>query len=258
MDLDILSFYLKDPFDFVYYQRQRTATADYFIADDEVVLLAHYLSQSLRRIPGSHIQLIDASCAQWIDVHFPAAHGHAPTDVSATQFKRWENDTFALLLDQLKESRIPGFTDAVFMLYELLSESADELVDLIESTKRKTARDGKRHSFSSSVGKGNERRISFVCMPDAEMLFQDVLALGALKKYQLRANEWLSLGSISGSTKMIDVATFTKKPWEPDPKLDAPSRRLKPRRVMRGSKKVGRNASCPCGSHLKFKKCCGR
>ena len=258
LDLDVLSFYLNDPFVFVHYQRQRAATADYFIADDEVVLLAHYLSQSLRRSPGSHMQYIDASCAQWINVHFPAAHVHAPTDASATRRNRWKNDTFRLLLDQLKESRIPGFTDAVFMLYELPSESADQLVGLIESTKLKTARDGKRHSISLLLGDGNDQGISFVCMRDSEILAQDVLASGGLKKYQLRANEWLSLGSISGSTKMIDVATFTKKPWEPDPKLDALSRRLKPKRVMHGSKKVGRNAPCPCGSHLKFKKCCGR
>src|SRR5207302_1024058 len=34
-DLDVLTFYLKDPFDFVFYQRQRVATADYYIADNE-------------------------------------------------------------------------------------------------------------------------------------------------------------------------------------------------------------------------------
>lgn len=258
LDLDILSFYLNDPFDFVHYQRQRAATADYFIADDEIVLLAHYLSQSLRRTPDANMQYIDASSMQWINVHFPAAHGQFSTDVSVTPFNRWKNDTFRLLLNQLKESRIPGSTDALFMLYDLPSESADELVGLIESTKRKTARDGKRHSFSFSPEKNYERGVTFVCMPDDEVLFQDVLASGALKKYQLRAKEWLSLGSIAGSTNMIDLATFTKKPWEPDPKLDALSRRLKPRRVMRGSKKVGRNAPCPCGSHLKFKKCCGQ
>ena len=257
-DLDILTFYLRDPFDFVHYQRQRTATVDHFIVENETVLLAHYLSQPQLRSPSYDVQFLDASCAQWLDAHFPAAHGHAPTDASATRLHRWKNDTFRLLLDQLKESRIPGFTDAVFMLYELPSESADQLVGLIESTKLKTAHDGKRHSISLPLGDRNKQGISFVCMSSAEMLFQDVLALGVLKKYQLRANEWLSLGSISRSSKMIDVATFTKKPWEPDPKLDALSRRLQPRRVMRGRKKVSRNAPCPCGSHLKFKKCCGR
>ena len=258
-DLEVLTFYLKDPVDFVYYQRQRTATADYYIANNEIVLLAYHLSQRLWRSPGYDIETVDASWAQLIDAHYPAARGqHAPPDASTKLFNRWKNDGFRALVDQLKESRVPGFTDAVFMLNEMSSKLADKLVVLIESTKLKTARDGKRHTVSVAIEKGNEQGVSFVCTPDAEMLFQDVLALGALKKYQLRANEWLSLGSISGSTKMVDVVTFTKLPWEPDPKLDVHSQRLKPGTRLRTGKKVGRNATCPCGSQLKFKKCCGR
>ena len=259
LDLDVLTFYLEDPFDFVYYQRQRAATADYYRAENEVVLLAYHLNQRLWRTPGFNMEIVDSSSAQLIDAHFPAARGqYAPTDASMKLYNRWKNDGFRTLVDQLKESCIPGFTDAVFMLYEMSSEAADDLVRRIEATKLKTVRDGKRHSFSLALMKENERGISFVCQPDAEILSQDVRELGTLKKYQLRANEWLSMGSISGSTNMIDVAMFKKKPWEQDPKLDAISRILKPGTRLRTGKKVGRNALCPCGSRLKFKKCCGR
>ena len=256
-DLDVLRFYLNDPFDFVYYLRQRAATDDHFIAENEIVLLAHHLRQPLCRNPDYDIQQIEASCAQWIDADFPAAHSHVPTDPSVTRFNRGKDDAFTLLLDQLKGICVPGCTDAVFMLYELRSESADQLVKLIKSTKLKTARDGQRHSISLTLGDDNERGISFICRLEKEILSQDVLTLGTLNKYKFRAKEWLSLGSISGSTKMIDMAMFTKKPWKLDPKLDALSRRLRPKMVMSGSGKVGRNAPCPCGSQLKFKKCCG-
>ena len=164
-DLDVLTFYLKDPFDFVYYQRQRTATADYYIAENEVALLAYHLSQRLWRDPksDSDIVMLDASWAQFIDAHFQAAQRqYTLSDESTILFNRWKN------------------------------------------------------------------------------------------------NEWLSLGSISGSRNVIDAATFTKEPWEPDPKLDALSGRLKPGIRFPADKKVGRNAPCPCGSQLKFKKCCGR
>ena len=208
----------------MYYQRQRTATADYYIADREVVLLAYHLSQRLWRDPNSDKVTVDASWAQLIDAHFPAAQGrYTLSDESTILFNRWKNDGFRALVDQLKESRIPGSLDAVFMLNEMSSKGADELVVLIETTKLKTERDGKRHSFSFSLGEENKRGITFVCLPGSEMLFQDVYTFGIWKKYQLRANEWLSMGSISGSNKMIDVATYTKKPWEPDPKLDDPS-----------------------------------
>ena len=144
------------------------------------------------------------------------------------------------------------------MLYEMSSDSADTLIDQIEKTKEKTARDGKRHSFSLSVGKVKERGISFVCRPDAQMLSQDMFALGVSKKYQLQANEWLSLGSVSGSANMIDEASFTKQPWKEDPHLERLSNTLKPGPMRRIGKKTGRNDPCTCGSQIKFKKCCGR
>ena len=28
--------------------------------------------------------------------------------------------------------------------------------------------------------------------------------------------------------------------------------------IVRDGEKIGRNASCPCGSDIKFKKCCGK
>ena len=241
-DLDVLTFYVKDPFDFVYYERQRAATAGHFIADNELVLLAHHLSGLLRRNAGYDVALVDASCAQWIDSDFAAAHGHAPAGASATKAKRWENETFRLLLDYLKNSGIPGFTDAVFMLLGLSSGAADQLITLIESTTRETAADGKRHSFGLSSGPRNEQGISFVCMTDAEELTKDVVAYGVLKKHQLRAEQWLSLGRVYGSTNVIDVAMFTKEPWKPDARLDALSRRMKPRRIIRGGERINGNA----------------
>ena len=259
LDLDVLTFYLKDPFDFVYYQRQRAATADYYSAENEVVLLAYHLHHRLGRNQNLDMETVDSSYAQWIDAHFPAAQGqYTPSDESTQLFNRWKNDGIRALADQLKESQIPGFTDAVFMLYDMPRESADDLIDQIEAAKLKTELDGKSHTVSLALGQGAKRGISFVCRPDAEKLLQAAFALGALKKYQLRATEWLSLGSISGSTNMIDVAHFTKKPWEQDPELDALSRTLQPVTLLRAGKKVGRNAPCPCGSQLKFKKCCGR
>jgi len=224
-----------------------------------VALLAYHLKRRLWRTPGVNGETVDASWSQLIDAHFPYARGmHPHTEASDKLLNRWNNEGFKALLQQLKDSRIPGFTDAVLMLYEMSRDSADALINQIEKTKKKTARDGNRHSFSLSLGKGNERGISFVCRPDAPMLSQDRFALGASKKYQLRANEWLSLGNASGSTKIIDVAMYTKQPWKHDPQLERLSATLKPGPFMRMAKKPGRNDPCTCGSQLKFKKCCGR
>ena len=238
-DLDVLTFYLDDPFDFVHYERQRAATTDHLIADNEVVLLAQYLSGLLRKNVGYDVSFVDASCSQWIDSDFQSVRGHTPSKAASIRVRPRRNDRFERLLDDLKNSGIPGFTDAVFMLLELSPSSAEQLISLIESTTSKTESDGKRHSFSFRLENENDKGVSFVCMADAESLVKDVFAYGILKKYQLRSNQWLSLGSVPGSTNLIDVATFSKEPWQPDPKLDALSRRLKPKQSIRGE--VNRN-----------------
>ena len=46
-DLDILAFYLADPFEFAYYLRQRTALSTYYKADTEMSLLGKHLKQKL-------------------------------------------------------------------------------------------------------------------------------------------------------------------------------------------------------------------
>jgi uncharacterized protein YchJ len=90
------------------------------------------------------------------------------------------------------------------------------------------------------------------------MLSKDMLGLGISKKYQLKADQWLSLGSVSGSSNTADEAAFTKQPWKQDAKLDQLSKTFKSGPRMRAVGKIGRNDPCRCGSNLKFKKCCGR
>lgn len=46
-DLDMLTFYLADPFEFAYYLRQRAALSDYYMADTEMSLLGMHLKQKL-------------------------------------------------------------------------------------------------------------------------------------------------------------------------------------------------------------------
>ena len=238
-DLDILTFYLNDPFDFVHYERQRAARSDHCIGDNEMVFLVQYLGGILGKEDGSDVLLIEASCAQWIDLDFPSARGKTRSGVGSVRIRPRRDEGFERLLEELKNSGIPRFADAVFMLLELSPSSGEELIRLIESTIGMTESDGKRHSFSLRLENDNDKGVSFVCMTDAERLTKDVFAYGILKKYQLRSSQWLSLGSVPGSTNLIDVATFSKEPWQPDPELDALSRRLEPKQSIR--REVNRN-----------------
>jgi len=65
-----------------------------------------------------------------------------------------------------------------------------------------------------------------------------------------------------GSGKMLvvgDYAADASKLLKKIQILDRMRKELKlPDTYRRASKKVGRNEQCPCGSDLKYKKCCGK
>jgi len=90
------------------------------------------------------------------------------------------------------------------------------------------------------------------------MLSKDMIGLGLSKKYQLKADQWLSLGGVFGSSNAVDEVMFTKQPWKQDDSLEQLSKTSKVGPHMRAGMKIGRNDPCRCGSRLKFKKCCGR
>ena len=91
-DLDILTFYLTDPFDLLYYLRQRSSHAEHFFADCEMTFLGFHLSNKLYPTETVNATYIDASAAQLIDANFPVLKGHRPrTKVADRLFHKWRN-----------------------------------------------------------------------------------------------------------------------------------------------------------------------
>ena len=75
-DLDVVSFYLSDRFEFLYYIRQRVDHAVHFIADSEMTLLGFHLKRKLFPQDNADGMLIDASYSQLADANFLVARGN--------------------------------------------------------------------------------------------------------------------------------------------------------------------------------------
>ena len=74
-DLDVVSFYLKDWFELLYYLRQRSNHAQYFLADSEMALLGCHLNEKLFPEEDYTLERLDPSYAQLIDANFQVAQG---------------------------------------------------------------------------------------------------------------------------------------------------------------------------------------
>lgn len=259
-DLDIITVYLKDPFELLYYLRQRVELTAHFKADSEMVLLAYHLRSKLFPRPNCDREALDASWAQLVDANFTALRGNFPkTSAMDKLHHKWKNEKFEQLVRQVKSTGQPGFTDALYFLYDIAGDSADNLIRMIEETKQKTLRDNRRHDFSMIFDNG-KHGVTFVCLPSSpENLENCLMSLAMAKKYKTKADVWLGLGWVAESPNVIDAIAFNKQPWTQDRNLEEVSKViLKTGKAvnMKGAE-IGRNDPCPCGSGRKFKKCCG-
>ncbi len=66
----MLTFYLNDPYDFLYYIRQRTSLAEYFRADEEMVYLGYHLDKKLWKDPRYDMVIINNDFGQIIDRNY--------------------------------------------------------------------------------------------------------------------------------------------------------------------------------------------
>lgn len=259
-DLDTVAFYLKDPFELLYYLRQRVATADYFTGSSEMAYLGYHLNQKLFRILNSDHVALDDGFAQLIDANFPVLRGHHRVTKAADRLHhKWKNARFNELIEQVKSTKDPGFTDAIFFLYDLSSDAADGLISEMNRTIAKCVADGRNHDFSMVYENGRSG-VSFLAKVESpQILGRNLMDLAMARKYKTKADEWLALGSVAGSGRMIDALGFSKQPWKYDATLEEFQKVLLKTGIPIGKdgKELGRNEPCYCGSGKKYKKCCG-
>ena len=262
-DLDIVTFYLTEPEELLYYLRQRSIYADHFISDSEMALLGFHLSNKLFPSEQTDSELINSSFAQLVDANYPVARGHWPkTDSAERLFHRWKNEWFDELIHAIKASGHARVIDILFLLYDLAGDAADNITNTIEAIQAKTRLDGQIHDVSFPISRHNTG-VTFVSLgpplttsrrQDLERQF-NLVALA--RKHKSRADEWLGLASVPGSARAFDMIWYSKEPWQPDSELDElVGLMLKPGTFVKADGlKVGRNDPCPCGSGLKFKRC---
>jgi hypothetical protein len=266
-DLELLTHYLDDPYDFLYYIRQRISLMDYFKADEEMAFLGYHLDRKLWKEPKYHMFIIDGSFGQLIDRnYYPLKARLEVSDEGDAIKNRWRNERFNKLCEELKSTNEAKVTDILFYLFDFSGNAIEKLVDLIIDIKQKTLSDGKVHNFSMPPDNNYSPRVGITYYSlnsdDIEELQKGLLALLQLRKYRSKGDVWIGFGSLKNSPNMIDTVAFDDQKWKYDEELENLSNTFwkdkKPRKILSFGKKIGRNEDCPCGSGLKFKKCCGK
>ena len=270
-DLDLVSYYLKDRFEFLYYLRQRAAHAIHFVADAEMSLLGFHLRHKLFPDESYNNTVVDPGYGQLVDANFLASRGNWPkSEASNRLFHTWKNEVFDELVEDIKLAANEGpgqisAEDLLFFMYDLAGNGADNLVRAVEELKRQTLLDGDEHSVRVPMSR-YKRGVTFVSFPrptsatQLQMLERKLEAISLAHKYRSQANEWMILASLAESPVRFDIFGYIKGPWQKDPEMDRwVEKQLGPGIPVRpDGQRPGRNESCLCGSGRKFKNCHGR
>ncbi|MCK4828698.1 SEC-C domain-containing protein [bacterium] len=265
-DLELIVHYLNDPYDFLYYIKLRTLLMDYFRADEEIVYLGYHLDRKLWKSPSTDFFVIDSNYGQLIDRnYYPHKVGLEVSDKGDAIKNRWKNEGFDQLCTQLKTLKESKITDIIFHLLDWSGDARKNLINYIIKTKKQTLKDGKVHdfsippdgSYSPCVG------VTYYSLNSGSVkdLQKRLLMLCQARKYKSKGDVWIGFGSLNNSHKMIDAVVFNDQKWEYDEELETMSKAFfgmgGRSRQIRVGRKIGRNERCPCGSGLKYKKCCG-
>ncbi|MCR8559384.1 SEC-C domain-containing protein [Mucilaginibacter sp. BJC16-A38] len=264
-DLELLVHYLKDPYDFLYYVRQRIDLMDYFRADEELVYLGYHLDRKLWRMEGYDHGMIETDFGGIIDRnYYPHKTGmlHLLPEKDDPILNRWKDPYFDVLVKELKSAGHAKATDIVFHLLDWSGDARKDIVTKMISLKDTSRSQRILKSMTTSAAKFG---LSYLVLNNTDPLElqERALTYATLRKYLSKSDTWLGMGSFSTSRNLIDTFIYLDEPWQTDMELEAEYKdelaKMKTSRVVpiTGNHKIGRNDPCPCKSGKKYKKCCG-
>lgn len=265
-DLELIGHYLPNPYDFLYYVRQRIDLMEYYRADEEMYFLGYHLINKLWRNPNYDGVMIDSEFGQLIDRnYYPLKLGIHTSSKTDKIGNRWKNQGFEKLCQEIDDLNSAKSTDIIFHLLDWSQESRENLIKTINVTKSKTLKDSEQHNFSILSGPVRSTfGLTYISFhnDDLNHLSRRLLTLCKGRKYKSKADYWIGIGSLKTSGRIVDALVFSEEKWKYNQTLEEKIKLMfegenKGREVKLG-RKIGRNEYCPCGSGKKYKKCCGR
>lgn len=262
--LDAIAEMVQSPLRFLSYLNRRTAIDDKVLAAQELTILSYHLKKNLW-VDGEFTMIsLDESISVDLDIAMSARRegipGRATPDGILTAFA---GTTLGRLIEDIEAKPDPGTIDLGFLLLALSGDAIKEANHLIERAAKKARQDGDTHDATWLLDDvGLTVHVTDRALPDAMEALQRHCER---RKYAQKARSWLGV-CLSVAEIRLRFGLSLDYPWKQNLSLDELTKDL-PKlskgiwNALRKSRKrvgakVGRNDPCPCGSGLKYKKCC--
>lgn len=260
--LDVVTEFLESPLYFLSYVHRRAGYSGRVLSTHELTILSYHLKQNLW-VDDKYtmMQLGDDICAD-LDLAMLVRRCDVPgvgtPEGILTKFK---DTAFGDLIAQIEKQEDSGTVDLGFMLLLLSEDTINQLNAGIDHIAKLSLSDYKCHDLTIALEKGATGLTIHSNFDPIEIAGPRLTRHAERRKYSQKTEEWFGI-CLDPETKCLRFGLKLHYKWEQSDELDKiladapkPQRRVNIDTVVRG-RKIGRNEPCPCGSNVKYKKCC--
>lgn len=222
------------PTQLVHYLKRRLRVNEIkkFRASDELDWFGHYLTHGLYF--ENEEQFADSDFVQFgsfstiFDEYYLHEMGvrKTPTPKPTQPMPKLLRD---LILELEGRKRTQGRSDAVLHLLDLNDEGRKNFVRYFKRIRNMTLRDREQHDFSIA---SDEASAGITCFSatarNAAEAYESLEEYVGLKKYRMRADQWLGLLSVVNNPGIVHGFIFGREPWAYDERLEILSSPLAP------------------------------
>jgi hypothetical protein len=222
LDLDIITHYLQDPYDFLYYVQQRVLLHDKIHAESEIALLGYHLKYRLYINPDEADRTyLDSSYGQLVDADIMHRAGYAdePKDKDKLRM-RLDNELYNKIIEELKTIDDPRITDVILFLVGLSEDTIDEFMRLIQRAVDSVLDGSKeQNDFSASID-GDYGGFTFAVAKDEERMAGTMNLLASKNKYLHKQDRWVALGANTTGGRLISGVQYLDSKWVQSDDMD--------------------------------------
>jgi hypothetical protein len=260
--LDAMTEMLQSPLYFLSYLNRRVNYEDNVFASHELIVLSYHLKQNLWIERETDTLWLSDDISADLDVAMTVRRdgirGKATPDGILTRFT---STALGRLLKEIEANPDPRTIDFGFLLLTLSGDTVLSVSRGISDLARLASRDHRNHDLTlgfNPVG-GLTVHINEDPPSAAEARLRNHCEL---RKYAQKADKWFGI-CLHPSDMSLRLGLTLDYQWRRDADMDLNTRDLPSGGSLAESlasigrrRKVGRNDACPCGSGLKYKKCC--
>ncbi|HMR72938.1 MAG TPA: hypothetical protein PKD68_02925 [Candidatus Saccharibacteria bacterium] len=222
LDIDIITYYLQDPYDFLYYIQQRVLLHDNIHAESEIALLGYHLKYRLYIDPNEADKMyLDSSYGQLIDADIMHRAGYADEPKEKDKLRmRLDNELYHKIVSELKTIDDPRITDVILFLAGLSEDTIDEFMRLVQRAVESVLSGRKeQNDFSASID-NDYGGFTFVVAKDEDRMASIMNVLASKNKYLHKQDRWIALGANTNGGRLISGVQYLDGKWEQNDEMD--------------------------------------